>query len=220
MLPPHLRVFYLHGFASSCASRKARFFKDRLASLDVTLGIPDLCEGNFEGLTITGQLNVIERTARTCSANEPIVLIGSSLGGYLAALYAARHAAVSRLVLLAPAFQFHRLWTTELGPRRLQEWRENGTIPIFHHGEGREVPIGYQLMDDAGRHDPFPPFRQPALIFHGTQDAVVPVQYSVAFAEAHRNVRLVQVESGHELTDALDEIWRESRDFVLYGPSI
>ncbi len=218
MLPARLRVLYLHGFASGPASRKARFFAERLAGLGVALEIPDLCEGDFESLTITGQLRVIERVAGNCRGDtRPLVLIGSSLGGYLAALYAARHSAIHRLILLAPAFNFYHLWENELGPQRLAAWRENGTMPVFHYGRQRELPLSFRLMEDAARYEPFPVFPQPALIFHGTRDAVVPVQQSAAFAKAHGNVRLARLDSDHELTDVLDEIWRRAEDFLLHG---
>lgn len=215
MLPASLRVLYLHGFASGPASRKAGFFREQLAHSGIQIEIPNLCEGSFEGLTITGQLKVIEEAARgSRSHDERLVLIGSSLGGYLAALYASRHPEVERLILLAPAFQFQQLWTKELGPERLAQWREKGSIPVFHYAEGREAPLGYQLMEDASRYEPLPAFRQPALIFHGTQDRVVPVQYSSAFADSHENVRFIALESGHELTDVLDEIWSKTKDFL------
>ena len=215
MLLADLRVLYLHGFASSPASQKACFFKERLASLGIGLEIPDLCDGNFERLTITGQLKIIERAIESSRGNgERLVLIGSSLGGYLAALYASRHWEVNSLILLAPAFQFSELWANELGPERLTLWKQNGRMPVFHYAQGREVPIGYQLLEDARRYEPFPAFSQPALIFHGTQDPVVPVQYSLTFAHKHRNVRLVQLESGHELTDVLEKIWKNVKKFL------
>ena len=94
------RILYLHGFASSPASSKARFFAARLRAAGGRVEIPDLAAGDFEHLTITGQLRVIEQAA----AGEPVALMGSSLGGYLAGLYAARHPEVSRVILLAPAF--------------------------------------------------------------------------------------------------------------------
>jgi len=218
MLSDHLRVLYLHGFASGSTSRKAQFFRQRLADFNVRLEIPELCEGTFEHLTITGQLHVVEREIVSAQApGEGLVLIGSSLGGYLAALFASRHPEVDRLLLLAPAFDFHRLWVDSLGPERLALWRNNGTMPIFHYGQGREVPLGYQLMEDASGYEAYPVFGQPALIFHGTRDPVVPVQYAAAFAREHENARLVELDSGHELTDVLDEIWRESQDFLLGG---
>lgn len=212
MLPLGLRILYLHGFASSPASRKATFFTNKFQPLGLDFRVPELVPGPFEKLTLSSQLEVIDAAAEGA---DSLLLIGSSLGGYLAGLYAARNPAVSGLILLAPAFNFHQLWTTQLGAERLSFWRENGTIPVFHYGEGRNLLVGFQLLEDAARYEPVPAFVQPALIFHGNQDSVVPVQYSEDCAKTHPNVRLVRVESGHELTDALDVIWEETRPFVL-----
>jgi pimeloyl-ACP methyl ester carboxylesterase len=213
MLPASSRVLYLHGFASSPKSQKARFFAERFPKRGFLVHVPDLAQGNFERLTISAQLELIERTA----GDKPIILIGSSLGGYLAALYAARHPEVERLILLAPAFDFHRLWIRQLGPEQVTRWRQSGVIHVFHYGAGRELPLAYQFLEDLSRFEPFPDFRQPALIFHGNQDAVVPVIYSSRFVEAHTNARLVRLESGHELIDVLDAIWRESQNFLVHG---
>ena len=100
------RILYLHGFASGPSSSKARYFQERLESAGMPVEVPDLAAGDFEHLTLTGQLGVIERSA----AAGPVSLAGSSMGGYLAALYAARHPEVLRVVLLAPAFDFARRW--------------------------------------------------------------------------------------------------------------
>ena len=37
---------------------------------------------------------------------------------------------------------------------------------------------------------------------------------SAEFAIGRPNVTLVRVNSGHELTDVLEEIWKASKDFV------
>jgi uncharacterized protein len=137
------------------------------------------------------------------------------LGGYLAALFAARNAHVLRMVLLAPAFQFHHLWTSRMDPQELAHWRNSGSMPIFHYGEGHDVPIGYALMEDAAQYEPWPDFSQPALIFHGTEDLSVPVEYSAAFVQRHPNARLIRMHSGHELTGVLDQVWEESAPFLL-----
>ncbi|MBV8810796.1 MAG: alpha/beta fold hydrolase [Acidobacteriaceae bacterium] len=219
MLPDRLRVVYLHGFASSPSSRKARFFQEQLSQLNLPLEIPDLTKGDFQGLTISGQLRTLEDLiAGSPNRDAPLALIGSSLGGYLAALYAARHP-VHLVVLLAPAFGFHQLWVRELGPERLAYWKTRGTIPIFHYGSGREMQLGYQLLEDAAEFEAFPSLLAPALIFHGTQDPVVPVQYSADYAAKHPNVRFIPVASGHELTDVLDLIWRDVKVFLLNGQS-
>ena len=95
-----MRILYLHGFASGPTSQKARFFRDRFAEKGITLEIPELDGGDFEHLTIGRQLLIIENLA----AGGPVSLIGSSMGGYLAALYASLHPETLKLVMMAPAF--------------------------------------------------------------------------------------------------------------------
>lgn len=201
------RVLYLHGFASGPQSKKARLFAAWIPELEV----PDLVEGPFRDLTLTGQLAVIERAAR----GEPVSLIGSSLGGYLAALYAARHPEVRRLVLLAPAFGFARLWAESLGQEKVDAWRAAGDMPVMHYGLGGETPLGWQMMEDAARYEAAPDFAQPALIIHGTQDEVVPAELSIDFTAGRPNVRLELVESGHELLDVFESVYRATLEHLL-----
>ncbi len=77
------------------------------------------------------------------------------------------------------------------------------------------MDLGYGLMEDAQRHDAYPAFSQPCLIFHGNQDAVVPAAMSTKYATGRNNVSLKLLESGHELTDVLDEIWKDAKPFLL-----
>ena len=76
------------------------------------------------------------------------------------------------------------------------------------------MPIGYQLLEDARAYPGFPDFSQPALIFHGTEDPVVSVDYSVEFARFHPNAKLTTFASGHELTDVLEPMWSEIQTFL------
>ena len=205
------RILYLHGFASSPASSKARFFAARLRAAGARVEIPDLAAGDFEHLTITGQLRVIEQAA----AGEPVALMGSSLGGYLAGLYAARHPEVSRVILLAPAFQFARRWAERMGADAVAAWRKTGSIDVFHYGENRLRPLAPALLDDALRYEDYPAFHQPALIFHGASDDVVPVVYSEQFALAHANAHLEVLDSGHELLNVLEYMAPRVSGFLL-----
>jgi len=209
------RIIYLHGFASGPSSSKARFFRDRFAQLGIGLEIPDLSEGNFESLTITGQLNVVERTA----AGDPVSLMGSSMGGYLAALYAARHPEVEKLVLLAPAFSFPTRWPEELGEGKMEEWRRTGVLPVFHYGEGRTMNLNYQLIEDGRSYEAYPKSTQPALIFQGKNDTVVPPLYATNWAAQHPEARLRLLDSDHQLLNVLDEMWMETEGFLFGSQS-
>ncbi len=177
-------IVYLHGFASSPASTKARYFRRKLAEQGVKVTIPQLDEGNFESLTVTGQLRVIERAVN----GEPAILIGSSLGGYLAAVHAARDTNIERLVLMAPAFEFPRRWRERIGADDLARWKSEGTRKFFHYAYKEDRPLGYQFVEDAERYEDEPNFRQPALILHGKADSVVPAEVSRRFAEGRPNV--------------------------------
>ncbi|MEO8596102.1 MAG: YqiA/YcfP family alpha/beta fold hydrolase [Candidatus Solibacter sp.] len=204
------RILYLHGFASSPASSKARFFAARLRAAGARVDIPDLAAGDFEHLTLSGQLRVIEEAA----GGDPVSLMGSSMGGYLAALYAARHPEVARVVLLAPAFRFAKRWEEHLGPAAIAAWRASGTSTVFHYGEGRERNLSSALLDDGYAYEDFPDFRQPALIFHGAHDDVVPSPYSSQFAAAHPNAHLEILDSGHELLNVLDYMAPKVLEFL------
>jgi len=206
-----LRIIYLHGFASSPASRKAQFFASRLASAGAEVSVPALDGGDFEHLTISGQYAILRREA----AGGPVTLIGSSMGGYLAALYAAKHPEeVERLVLLAPAFHFHSRWPLMLGEEKFSAWREIGVLSVFHYADQKERNVGWQLAEDAANWDAEPNFTQPALIFHGSNDPVVPVKFSESFAASHPNVELHVFDAGHELTEVIDEMWELAARFL------
>jgi pimeloyl-ACP methyl ester carboxylesterase len=192
---------YLHGFASSPASSKAQYFKARFAERGIALNIPELDGGDFEHLTITGQLAVVGK-------RRPTVVLGSSMGGYLAALYAHQHLEVERVVLLAPAFDFWTRWA------ELPEW-QSGTLSLFHYGEKRHRKVDYGLIEDARGYPAYPNFSQPALVLHGRRDDVVPVEYSRSFCKSHPNAKLVEMDSGHELTNVLPQMWALVEPFLF-----
>jgi hypothetical protein len=61
---------------------------------------------------------------------------------------------------------------------------------------------------------------QPALILHGTRDSVVPAWISSSYAARHTNVKLILLDSGHELTDVLDPMWTEISGYIKVPKSI
>jgi uncharacterized protein len=205
-----MRFVYFHGFASGPQSRKAQAFREAFANRGVELEIPRLDQGDFEHLTISCQLRMVE--ARLAGA--PCRLIGSSMGGYLAALYAAAHPEVARLVLLAPAFGFASRWREMQGPEVISHWRDTGWLEVFHYGDKAQRRVHYGLLEDAANFPGFPDFRQEALIFHGVGDTVVPVEFSREFVASHKNARLREMDSDHDLLNVLDVITGEAVPFL------
>ena len=175
---------------------------------------PDLAQADFEHLTISNQLRLIDRMVGA----DPVSLMGSSLGGYLAASYATSHQNVQKVVLLAPAFGFLDLWEARLGPAEMKRWRESNQLSVYHYGDKRERNLHFELMADASHYPLVPDFHQPTLILHGNNDDTVPVSASIDFAASHPNATLVRLESDHELGNVLDRIWQESSEFLLGPP--
>lgn len=206
-----MRYVYLHGFASGPQSRKAQAFRKAFAGRGIELEIPCLDEGDFEHLTISGQLRMVEKSLD----GAPCCLIGSSLGGYLAALYAAARPEVERLVLLAPAFGFASRWREMQGPEVISSWRDTGWLEVFHYGAKAQARVHYGLLEDAENYPGFPDFRQETLIFHGVGDSVVPLELSREFMASHPNARLREMDSDHELLNVLDVITEEAVPFLL-----
>jgi pimeloyl-ACP methyl ester carboxylesterase len=207
-----MNYVYLHGFASSPSSSKATYFRNRFAERGIDLAIPALDGGDFEHLTITAQLQVVAEAAGT----GDVTVIGSSLGGYLAALYAARHPEVQKIVLMAPAFCFPRRWEEDLGAEAFTEWRTTGSRSVFHYGEGRERSIGYGLIEDGLQYEDYPAPKCPALVLHGTNDTDVPVSFSREFRRRQgERVRLVEYASDHALADVVPAIWEETEKFLF-----
>lgn len=205
------RYLYLHGFASGPQSRKARFFRERLALAGINLEVPDLSAGDFEHLTIGGQLAIVEALLHGSRAT----LIGSSMGGYLAALYAARHPEIERLLLLAPAFRFAQHWRETVGSQTLENWKRTGKLALYHYSRGTMANLDYGIVEESLKWEPEPRFGQPAYIFHGIHDTVVPLRFSQEYVARHPHVQLTSVDSDHELTSALDSIWTQAKDTIL-----
>ena len=211
------RVFYLHGFASSSRSTKAGYFGERLASLNVPFRCPDFNEPDFRTLTMTRMLRQLDaELAGGGGPDAPATLIGSSLGGTLAILAAARFAdRVNRLVLLAPAVMFAKPGHHLLPPERIESWRRTGALEFFHYAYGEERPLDVEFYEDSLRHDSFEaPFSQPAMVFQGMRDASVNYRTVEQFAHARPNVTLSLLDDDHQLTASLPRIWDGMAQFL------
>jgi pimeloyl-ACP methyl ester carboxylesterase len=214
------RVIYLHGFASSAQSSKAQYFASRFAELGVPLVTPDLNAPDFGTLTVSRMLDDVGELVAQ-GAPGPIVLMGSSLGGFVAWHAAARMATllpqhpVSRLVLLAPAVTFGRNRSEDFGPGVVDEWERAGTREFFHYGENAPRQLHYEFYRDALTYSAaLAQVQVPTLIFQGMHDDVVKPQGVIEFCQGRPNVSLRLLQDGHQLHAHLDQMWLETRTFL------
>jgi predicted esterase YcpF (UPF0227 family) len=201
-------ILYLHGFASGPSSAKATLMKSWAEGSGVTMAVPDLNGSGFRTLTVASQLRIARDALATLP--RPVVVVGSSLGGYLAALLVEARAGVDGALMMCPAFDFARRLGRVLGEEALAQWKQRGVMSIYHHSEKEERDVGFEIIEEAPRHTAMPRMTVPATIVHGTEDAEVPVELSRLYARDNPGLKLVEVEDDHTLMMNLPRVVEET----------
>jgi uncharacterized protein len=196
-----IEFIYLHGFASGPSSQKACVFKERFKKAGLTLTIPDLQEGDFENLTLTSQVSLVQRIIDERPGTR-FALIGSSMGGYVAALIAETRKEVEALYLMAPGFNFLNRWKKNMG------WDKSSPpdlIRVFHYRYNKEMKLKTDLFRDAINWDSLPMVRDvPTRIVHGIHDETVAIQESRDYASSRPWCQLIELDSDHGLISCVD----------------
>ena len=208
------RFIWLHGFASSPQSSKGQFVRQRLEAVGAHLVLPDLNEPSFFDLTVTRMLSQVDVLAQ--GSTEKVVLFGSSLGGFTAATWAAKHPGrTGALVLLAPAFDLGPRWSARMDPRELAEWRRTGKHAFDHYARGRKEDLSVRFLDDALTHESFPLPQCPTLVIQGTRDETVEPSLAREFTRRmNGRATLVELDQGHELNADLPGLWKIIQPYV------
>jgi len=209
-------VIYLHGFASSPSSSKARQFAAKLGALGVGFSCPDFNLPEFETLTVTRMLDQV-RDAVAAAPAAPIALIGSSLGAFVAIHAAHRDATrtIDRVILLAPALDFGGNRMRQLGEHGIDQWRRDSKLRVFHYAHNEPRDVGFALYEDAAGYDAFAvPTTLPTLVYQGRRDASVDPAMVERWARGREAVELHMVDDQHQLTESMGKIWDRSREFL------
>jgi pimeloyl-ACP methyl ester carboxylesterase len=159
-----MKVCFLHGLDSSPTGTKATLLRKHVNGC----WIPELPPGSAERIRLLEQ--------EVC---EPMLFVGSSLGGLTAILYAMRHPEkVLGLVLLAPAV---------------------GTlIPDLFTEEEKAMMASTVILPGI-----------PATVIAGMRDEVVPLTAIQAFVDRSpdpERIRLAEVDDDHDLHHSLDRM--------------
>jgi pimeloyl-ACP methyl ester carboxylesterase len=218
-------VVYVHGFGSHRGGEKALALAAECGRRGWTFAAFDFrghgtSTGAMRDLTASRLLEDLGavRTLLAVRGHARLHLIGSSMGGFAAAWFAARQPdAVAGCVLLAPAFRFLDRRYSSISEAEREEWRRTG-VRRFRN-EWVDAEIGYRLVAERADFDANELARRcrvPLLLFHGLADDVVPAGDSLAFIEATDNpdVELRLLKAGdHRLTVFKDELAAEAFRF-------
>ena len=213
-----MEFVWLHGFASGPGSSKGQYVKSRLAERGVELAIPDLNDRSFFFLTVS---RMLAQTDGLTEQARPVVLFGSSLGGFTAATWAAtRPLRCAALVLLAPAFDLAPRWQARTSEPDLARWRATGRLAFDHYAYGRKEDLSIGFLDDAMKYDPYPLPDCPTLVIQGLKDDVVAPELAREFTRRMQrkasgaSITLVELDQGHELNADLPGLWKILEGFL------
>lgn len=198
-------LLYLHGLASSPKGRKREILEKRFGPEGWTIVAPDLNVPSFRALSFA---EMRAEAFVTCAEASPRIVVGSSLGALVALALADMLGKTGPpLVLVAPALGFGERWKAKLP--------EDDLLELFHHGEGRPLPVHRAFFEEMSHVDvdESPP-PVPVSIVMGTRDESVPFeQVAEAWARWEASGRLAsgsrfhRVEGGdHGLVEFGDEI--------------
>lgn len=207
-----MHAIYLHGFGSGPLTAKGTALGRRLAGVVRSYAIPDLEGGDFHSLTMERIFDrAAEAVASAPGGDEPVLVIGSSLGGYTAAMLAAQNRLprAAALLLIAPAFGFGKRWGERLGLDAVAAWRQSGSRPFFHFASGKEQPLGAGFLASCERLPEFPALpRIPVAIVHGRGDDTVDWRMSrnyVDQADQEGAIEFHLIAGDHRLTEPRHE---------------
>ena len=211
-------IVYLHGFASSPRSSKARFVGERATAAGLQFLCPDLNAPDFRSLTVSRMIE--QANAAIDALPDPVALVGSSLGAFVAVHAAARRnpearPRVDRLVLMAPAFDLVPGLEEEFGREGMKEWETSDQLDVFHYGDNATRALGWGFMADARSYDAFAvQLQTPTLIYQGTADDVVSAEQVRRWSSSRPFVTLRLVDDGHQLLGHLDAMWADIAQFL------
>ncbi|HVH45573.1 MAG TPA: YqiA/YcfP family alpha/beta fold hydrolase [Labilithrix sp.] len=215
------RFIYLHGFASSPGSTKAKAFRAWGERHGISVDVLDLRVPSFEHLLFSAmEARVKEAIDAAGGARARAVLIGSSLGGLTAARVAEADPRVCALFLMAPAFELASRWEARIGKQAWSTWRTSGFLEVDDYASRQKARVHWGFVDELAQIDAargaFSDVRVPTRIVHGTRDSVVDIELSRAWSKGKRFVELVELDDGHELGASIPRILEEADAF--FGP--
>ncbi|MEX0802169.1 MAG: alpha/beta fold hydrolase [Candidatus Binatia bacterium] len=173
-------VILCHGMESDKNSDKLVYLSRMLAQRGIVTLRFDFAyvgesSGKFADITYSGEVADLRAAYDFMQSRQPVrtAILGSSMGGTVALLFAAEEPCVAALVTIAAPVHPEAFPRRILTPEQLQQWRDQGFT--FYNGQRLNVA----LLEDIERINVCASARKivcPVLVIHGDADEVVPVE--------------------------------------------
>jgi len=146
-------------------------------------------EGPFEQITVT--VAVKQALAALALVKDKgyrkLALVGSSFGGLVAILAAAKWEKLACLALKCPVPDFPEMLELEFGDKGMAEWKKTGTIPNVVPGGSGRIKLAYTFYEYCLQHIGYNAAKvvtAPTLIVQGDADEYVPLHQCRRLSEA------------------------------------
>lgn len=216
-------VIVCHGMESDKDSEKLIFLSRALAERGVLTLRFDFryvgeSSGKFEDITYSGEVEDLQAAYSLLQNRQPgkTGILGSSMGGTVALLFAAQEPNLNALVTVAAPFHPENFPKRILTPEQLRQWRDQG-FTIYN---GQRINVS--LLDDlerinvaaaAGR------ITCPVLILHGDADEVVPVDEAYELHACLNNSKRLSIlqQTDHRLSNpqVMQQAMAEALDWLI-----
>jgi alpha/beta superfamily hydrolase len=168
-----------HGMESTKESEKLVYLSRQLAlrgimALRFDFAYVGQSSGKFEDITYSGEVEDLKAAYSLVRARHSgkTVILGSSMGGTVALLFAAQESTVAAVVTIAAPVHPEAFPRRVLGPARVQQWRDQGYT--FYNGQRINISLLHDL-EAINVPEAVTKITCPVLILHGDADGVVPV---------------------------------------------
>lgn len=188
-------LFWLGGFRSEMTGTKAVFVDQFGAERGLAVTRFDYSgQGQSGGAFLDGTISrwLEESMAAFATTRGPQIVLGSSMGGWLALLLAqalrkaGEGARLAALVLIAPATDMTKILMWDLMPKAARQELEANGIYYEPNPNGDPVPITRALIEDGKQHlfgDDLIEVGCPVHILQGIEDKEVPHAHAAALIE-------------------------------------
>ena len=208
-----------HGFLSNKNSKTNKALTEILVPQGIATFRFDFfgqgeSEGPFERITVTTAVQQAQAALDLVKAKgyRKVALVGSSFGGLVALLTAARNPKLSCLALKCPVPDFPEMLRLEFGDKEMAKWKKTGTIPNVVPGASGRIKLSYAFYEDCLGHVGYGAARAitaPTLIVQGDADEYVPLHQSRRLSEELRGKNVLVVLPGADHHFSNPEHFRE-----------
>lgn len=208
-------VMFCGGYKSDMGGTKATYLEDFCQSRDQSYLRFDYSGhgasgGDFEEGTIGSWANDALDIYRKCADGHPVILVGSSMGGWVSLLLSLKLGdSLKGMIGIAAAPDFTvRLWHEDFNDEQRGIMDRDGRIEIPNDYSDEPYIFTKALIHDGEQnqllnqqHD----MNAPIILLQGKQDADVPWQTAEAIKKSFSNVRIVYIDDGdHRLSRSQD----------------